>query len=110
MTAAGASPRGLAPATGPGGSIYDLGYQGYDGPRLGRRAARSALLFQIDADLLRDRPRRTGQDRPVRRWRGLAILPAILAVGIAALAAQAGAGGGASRPGVADPLRRPTTA
>ena len=26
-------------ASGPGGSIYDLGYQGYTGPRLGRRSA-----------------------------------------------------------------------
>ena len=32
MTASNAPLR----ASGPGGSIYDLGYQGYSGPRLGR--------------------------------------------------------------------------
>jgi len=34
---------GSAPA-GPGGSIYDLGYQHYDGPRLGRRQAWASLF------------------------------------------------------------------
>ena len=34
--------------TGPGptGSIYDIGYRGYDGPRLGRRHAFSTLFVQ----------------------------------------------------------------
>ena len=33
-------------ASGPGGSIYDLGYQSYTGPRLGRRSAVRALFSQ----------------------------------------------------------------
>ena len=33
-------------ARGSGGSIYDLGYQGYSGPRLGRRSAVLALFTQ----------------------------------------------------------------
>ena len=47
MTGATPSPVGSsAPTTasGPGGSIYDLGYQGYEGPRLGRRSAATALF------------------------------------------------------------------
>jgi ABC-2 type transport system permease protein len=78
-------------ATGPGGSIYDLGYQGYHGPRLGRRSAAIALF--------RSTVRATyGIGRGGRAklapliLAGLAILPAIFAVGIAALVARAGAG------------------
>ena len=33
-------------SSGPGGSIYDLGYQAYEGPRLGRRSAVLALFAQ----------------------------------------------------------------
>ncbi len=40
----GRAPNALVRASGPGGSIYDLGYQGYDGPRLGRAAAIRALF------------------------------------------------------------------
>ncbi len=32
------------PGAGRGGSIYDLGYRGYEGLRLGRRGAITALL------------------------------------------------------------------
>ena len=35
----------VAPAESATGAIYDLGYQGYDGPRLGRRAAFSTLFW-----------------------------------------------------------------
>lgn len=35
----------VAPAESATGAIYDLGYQGYDGPRLGRRAAFWTLFF-----------------------------------------------------------------
>jgi ABC-2 type transport system permease protein len=42
MTASGAAPNA---ASGAAGSIYDLGYRGYDGPRLGRRAAVSTLFW-----------------------------------------------------------------
>ncbi len=82
---------GVTPASGPGGSIYDLGYQGYHGPRLGRRSAATALF--------RSTVRATyGIGRGGRAklapfiLAGLAILPAIFAVGIAALVARAGAG------------------
>ena len=39
-----ATPLDRRPGEGRGGSIYDLGYRGYEGPRLGRRAAIWALL------------------------------------------------------------------
>jgi ABC-2 type transport system permease protein len=89
-------------ASGPGGNIYDLGYQAYDGPRLGRRAAlgalfRSALRASYGIG-------RGGRAKIVPIALGvLAILPAVLAVGISALAAQA-PGGGAALEG-ASPVR-----
>ena len=54
-----------APASGPGGSIYDLGYQAYDGPRLGRRSAVHGAVHPDAPGVLRDRARRPGQDRAV---------------------------------------------
>jgi ABC-2 type transport system permease protein len=78
-------------ASGPGGSIYDLGYQGYHGPRLGRRSASTALFRTT----LRSAYGIGGGGRaklaPLA-LAGLAVLPAILAVGIAALLVRAGAG------------------
>ena len=75
-----------------GGNIYDLGYRGYDGPRLGRRT--------VTLGLLRSTLRAAyGIGRGGRAkiapfvLLGLELLPAVLAVGITALAAQAGAGG-----------------
>ncbi len=73
--------------SGPGGNIYDLGYQSYDGPRLGRRAALGALFqgtlracFGIG---------RGGRAKIVPILIGvLVMLPAVLAIGISALAAQ----------------------
>lgn len=76
-------------ASGPNGSIFDLGYQAYDGPRLGRRSAVLALFMQTIRACF-------GIGRGTRAkiapfaLAGLAVLPAVLAVGIAALAAQAG--------------------
>ena len=35
----------VAPRESATGAIYDLGYQGYDGPRLGRRAAVATLFW-----------------------------------------------------------------
>jgi ABC-2 type transport system permease protein len=74
------------------GNIYDLGYQGYDGPRLGRPS--------VAAGLLRETGRaaygigRSGRSKIVPfGLAAMALLPAVLAVGIMALAAQAGAGG-----------------
>lgn len=76
-----------AEASGPGGNIYDLGYQVYDGPRLGRRAALGALFrsalracFGIG---------RGGRAKIVPIVLGvLVLLPAVVAIGISALAAQ----------------------
>ena len=55
----------MSGAGGASGSIYDLGYQGYDGPRLGRPAVALGLLTQTLPGRLRDRARRSGQDRAV---------------------------------------------
>jgi ABC-2 type transport system permease protein len=80
-------------ASNVGGSIYDLGYQRYTGPRLGRRSALVALFTHTIRSCY-------GIGRGGRAkiapfiLAGLAILPALLAVGISALAAQAGQGGG----------------
>jgi ABC-2 type transport system permease protein len=79
-------------ATGPGGSIYDLGYQGYHGRRLARRQVVAALLWQTLRACY-------GIGRGARAkivpftLAGLALIPAIVAIGIAALIAQAGPGG-----------------
>ena len=82
-----------APRRGPAAASTTSATRRYDGPRLGRcavdprrccvRAARGGL---------RDRPRRAGQDRAVHASRSSACCRRSLAVGIAALAAQAGAG------------------
>jgi len=93
------------PASGPGGSIYDLGYQSYDGPRLGRPSAVRALFSQTARACF-------GIGRGGRAkiapfvLAALAILPAVLAVGFSALAAQAGAAGGAIED--ASPIRYET--
>jgi ABC-2 type transport system permease protein len=73
------------------GNIYDLGYQGYDGPRLGRAAVAVGFLRQTLRAAY-------GIGRGGRAKIApfllliLALLPALLAVGISALAAQTGAG------------------
>jgi len=41
-----AAPPPPPPGVGPTGSIYDIGYRGYDGPRLGRRHAFTTLFVQ----------------------------------------------------------------
>ena len=101
-----------SPARGPptrpavrGGSIYDLGYQAYDGPRLGPPERGPALFTQTLRACF-------GIGRGGRAkiapfvLAGLAILPAVLAVGFAALAAQAGPAGGAIED--ASPIRYET--
>ena len=73
------------------GNIYDLGYQGYDGPRLGRPAVAIGLLWQtLRASYGIGRGGRA-KIAPFLLL-ALAVLPAVLAVGISALATQAGAG------------------
>ena len=79
-------------ASGPGGSIYDLGYQSYQGPRLGRRSAVLALYTQSLRACFGIGRGGRAKIAPFT-LAGLAILPAIVAVGFAALAAQAGPGG-----------------
>jgi ABC-2 type transport system permease protein len=81
-------------ASGPGGSIYDLGYQSYDGPRLGRRSAVQALFWQTVRACFGIGRGGRAKIAPFT-LAALAILPAILAVGFSALAAQAGPAGGA---------------
>jgi ABC-2 type transport system permease protein len=79
------------PATQATGNIYDLGYRGYEGPRLGRLTVLIGLLRQS----LRES---YGLGRGTRAkiapfvLLGFAVFPAVLAVGFRALAAQAGAG------------------
>jgi ABC-2 type transport system permease protein len=76
-------------SSGPSGSIFDLGYQAYVGPRLGRRSAVLALFTQTIRACF-------GIGRGMRAkiapfvLAGIAVLPAVLAVGFAALASQAG--------------------
>lgn len=75
----------------PTGSIYDLGYRGYDGPRFGRVAVTLGLLRQALAEAF-------GIGRGGRAKIApfllliLNTLPALLAVGLLALARQSGAG------------------
>jgi ABC-2 type transport system permease protein len=85
-----------APATSATGNIYDLGYRRYDGPRLGRRHAVAALYrhslrssFGIG---------RGGRAKIVPMGLAiLALLPALVALGITGLASRlGGAGAGAS--------------
>jgi ABC-2 type transport system permease protein len=88
---AGGSIQSAAPlhATGPGGSIYDLGYQGYEGPRLGRQAAIRALFWHTVRSCYGIG--RGGRAKIAPFVLGaLALLPAVVAIGVAALARQAG--------------------
>jgi ABC-2 type transport system permease protein len=85
-----ASAAPTAPAA-PTGSIYDLGYRGYDGPRYGRITVGLGLLRQTLREAF-------GIGRGGRAKVApfvlliLNVLPALLAVGFTALARQSGAG------------------
>ena len=70
------------------GSIFDLGYQGYDGPRLGRRHAIATLYTQSLKWTFGIGRGGRAKIAPFA-LAGLTLLPAILAVGIRALAGQA---------------------
>jgi ABC-2 type transport system permease protein len=83
------------------GSIFDLGYRGYEGPRLGRRHA----VYALFAYSLRSAYGigRSGRAKIVPI--GLAILatlPAVISIAVRAFAAQAGAG---EEIGQIDPIR-----
>lgn len=75
-----------------GGSIYDLGYRGYEGPRLGRRAAVSALLTHSVRTAFGLGRGARSKVMPVG-LAVLAILPSLLALGILALISQFGEAG-----------------
>ena len=75
------------------GSIYDLGYRNYEGPRLGRRHALRALFLQTLRACYGIG--RGGRAKLAPIILGvLATLPAVVAVGVVALARQAGAPAG----------------
>ncbi len=84
-----AAPLDRRPDEGRGGSIYDLGYRGYEGPRLGRRAAVGALLVHSVRTAY-------GLGRSARSkvmpmgLAVLAVLPSLLALGILMLIATLG--------------------
>jgi ABC-2 type transport system permease protein len=92
----GADPGGTrstaATASGAGGSIYDLGYRSYEGPRLGRSSALRALFAHGVRTCFGIGRGGRAKIAPFA-LAGIALLPAVLAVGFAALAAQAGPGG-----------------
>jgi ABC-2 type transport system permease protein len=81
-----------AEVSGPGGNIYDLGYQAYDGPRLGRRAALGALFRNALRACYGIGRGGRAKIVPIALG-GLCLLPAVLAIGISAIAAQAPGGG-----------------
>lgn len=70
------------------GSIFDLGYRGYDGPRLGRRHAISSLFTQSLKWTFGIGRGGRAKIAPFA-LAGLTLLPAVLAVGIRALAGPA---------------------
>lgn len=75
------------------GSIYDLGYRKYDGPRLGRRHAIRALFahsLRVSYGIGRGGRAKIA---PIVLG-GIAIIPAIVGIGVLALARQMGAPGG----------------
>lgn len=77
--------RATAPGTALSGNIYDLGYQHYDGPRLGRAAVVRALLVESLRSCW-------GLGRPTRAkvvpvgLLGIALLPAAFAVAFESMA------------------------
>jgi ABC-2 type transport system permease protein len=74
------------------GSIYDLGYRKYDGPRLGRRHAVRALFahsLRVSYGIGRGGRAKIA---PIVLG-GIAIIPAIVGIGVLALARQMGAPG-----------------
>ena len=80
-----------AVAVGATGSIYDLGYRRYEGPRLGRpHAIRALLLHSLKVAYGIGRGGRA-KLAPIILG-GFAVIPAIIGVGIIALARQLGEG------------------
>ncbi len=80
------------PEAGRGGSIYDLGYRGYDGRRLGRRGAISALLTHSVRTAYGLGRSARSKIVPVGLL-VMALLPSLLALGLLALISTLGAPG-----------------
>jgi ABC-2 type transport system permease protein len=94
-----------AAAPAPAGSIYDLGYRGYEGARLGRRSAAAALFRHTLRSAFG--LGRSGRSKVAPMiLAGLALLPAVFAVGVAALVSQVGSSGRAVEE--ASPIRYAT--
>jgi ABC-2 type transport system permease protein len=82
---------GVPAAAGPTGSIYDIGYRRYEGPRLGRsHAVRSLFSHSLRSAFGIGRGGRA-KIAPIILG-GIALLPAIAIVGAMTLAAQFGVG------------------
>lgn len=75
-----------------GGSIYDLGYRGYEGPRLGRRGA-IASLFTHSVRTAYGLGRNARSKVVPMGLAAVVVLVALLALGIIALFSQIGAAG-----------------
>ena len=76
--------------TSSSGNIYDLGYRGYDGPRVGRLAVAVGLLRQTLKEAFGIGRGGRAKIAPFILL-GLSLVPAVLAIALRALAAQAGA-------------------
>jgi ABC-2 type transport system permease protein len=86
-----ATPVGRPPREGGGGSIYDLGYRGYEGPRLGRRAAIAALLTHSVRTAYGLGRNARSKAMPVGLVL-LSIVPPLIFIGVLVLFASFGAG------------------
>jgi ABC-2 type transport system permease protein len=86
------APATLPASSGSTGSIYDLGYRNYDGPRLGRRHAIRALFLQTLRTCYGIGRGGRAKIAPIVLL-GFATIPAVVAVGAFALLRQAGVPG-----------------
>lgn len=94
-------------AIGAAGSIYDLGYRQYDGPRLGRRHALQALFLHSLRGAYGIGRGGRAKLAPFLLL-GLGVIPAIIGIGILALARQLGGDGGGALIEDASPIRHDT--
>lgn len=91
MTGPTVTGSGPLSASGPTGSIYDLGYRSYDGPRLGRgHAIRSLFAHSLRSAYGIGRGGRAKIAPLV--FGGMAVMPAVAVVGIVMIAARMGVG------------------
>jgi ABC-2 type transport system permease protein len=89
MTGQVSTPGPNGPPAPAAGSIYDLGYRGYDGPRLGRRHAITALFRHTVRACYGIGRGGRAKIAPIVLG-AMAVIPAVIAVAFAALARQAG--------------------